>query len=67
MANFTAEERETSPSAGANPSAIGWKADIQCPLFESYPFLGVRMSAFGGKADSLAEPSERLLIAKRRH
>jgi hypothetical protein len=32
MANFTAEERETSPSAGANPSAIGWKADIQCPL-----------------------------------
>ncbi len=48
-------------------SAFGGKADIQCPLFESYPFWRVRMSAFGGKADVRKLPSGCLLIATSGH
>ena len=32
-----------------------------------YPFLRLRMSAYGGKADSLSAPSECLLIARSGH
>ncbi len=45
-------------------SAFGVIADIECLLFESYPFLGIRMSAYGGKADVRELPSVCPLIAK---
>jgi len=47
-------------------SAIEGKADIQCPLCESDPFLRLRMSAFGGKADVIVKPSESPLTAVKR-
>ncbi len=47
-------------------SALGGKADIQCLLFESYPFLNLRMPAFGGKADARELPVECPLTAVKR-
>ncbi len=48
-------------------SAIGVIADIGCLLFESEAFSHLRMSALGGKADSLTDPSACPLIAKSGH
>ncbi len=48
-------------------SAFGGKADTEGPLFESCPFLRVRMSAIGCKADVRELPSGCLLIARSGH
>ena len=48
-------------------SALGAKADIQCPLFEPDVFLHLRMSAFGGKADVRGTVPKSPLIAKSGH